>query len=374
MKVVAMASVGFGFIFLALAGNPASVEALSCGDTIPAGSGTVVLSADLNCFMTTGLRVTGPKTTLNMAGHSLSGGGSISNGITLVGSGATLMNGSVVGWVIGVSVAGTGGHQVLNMVADFNNAGFSVESDSNTVAQSSATDNNNTGFDVNGGSNEFDNDTASSNLGRGFQINGDSNVVKVSAAVANSFLPGACLGGFTINGNRNRLWKNTSSGNCGNGFEIESGADLNLFKENVAVGNESKKTTDLLLEAHGFYVVGPEGVFDSNIAIDNRSGDGFRFDTGTALNEVDNNSAIGNIDGITLRGTIFNSLTGNHLYSNSFTGIVVNAGAGSNEIDGNYALSNIAFDLLDLNVNPSCGTNIWSSNIFNPSGVAPCIH
>lgn len=372
MKRAAIASVAFGFLVLAMGGAPATVEALSCGDTIPAGAGTVVLSGDLNC--TAGLKVTGPNTTLNMGGHQLSGSGSSSNGITLIGSGATLMNGAIEGFVIGVSVAGSGGHQVLNIVADFNKAGFGVESDNNTIVQSAASNNNLKGFNVNGGSNEFDSDTARRNLDAGFDVNGDSNVVKLSTAVGNGLFPGSCRGGFVINGNRNRLSKNTSTGNCGDGFEIEFGADLNLFKENVSIGNLSKKTTDLFVPADGFHVVGPEGVFDGNIAIEN-SGAGFDFDTGTALNEAYNNTAITNFDGIALRGTIFNTLTGNHLYSNFDTGIIARVGAVSNEITGNFALNNVLNDLMDLNMSPPCGNNTWSSNIFNPTFMtASCIH
>jgi parallel beta-helix repeat protein len=372
MKTAALISVAFGFVFMAMAGAPMRAEALNCGDTLPAGSGTVVLSADLNCSSTSGVRVTGPNTTLNMAGHRLFGGGSSGNGITLIGSGATLMNGSVDGWVIGVSVAGSGGHQISNMVSDFNSGGFVVESDGNAIVQSAASNNRLNGFNINGASNELDNDTARGNLSSGFQINGDSNVVKFSAAVANSFSPGGCGGGFIINGNRNRLSRNTSSGNCGHGFDIEFGADLNLFKENVASGSEAKKTTDLFLEADGFHVVGPEGLFEGNLAIDNRSGDGFNFDSGTALNEADNNTAIGNSYGISLRNTIFNTLTGNHLYSNSFDGIVIFTGT-SNEITGNFALSNLSADLEDDEVFPC--NNVWSGNTFGTAlSIASCIH
>jgi hypothetical protein len=55
--------------------------------------------------------------------------------------------------------------------------------------------------------------------------------------------------------------------------------------------------------------------------------------------------------------------------------MLVQVGAVSNEISGNVALNNFFNDLSDLNINPPCGNNLWSSNVFNQAfSAASCIH
>lgn len=358
---------------VALASAPASAQVF-CGAVITQNA---VMLSDMLCPSDDpALTVVGPAT-LDMNGHRIFGGHS-NLGILLDGKGATLKNGAVNEFRVGVRVGGSGGHKV-DTVASIENEvhGFQVDSADNRVEHSVASFNRSIGFFVfsfrfpeqevgfaNG--NALSDNVATFNGTWGFRLGGNDGSYQRNVASLNE-------GGFLVEGGNNLLLRNTSQGNGGNGFEV-TGTGHQVY-ENVSVGDD-----DIAFLAPD--ETDPKGKLVGNVAIEGDVG----FQGGTTL--VDN-TTVGNWDGGIAVSTPGATLAGNAAVGIDRIGILVTGGDGevsqnrtlANEVGmvigfspGMTMSSNVAvgndLDLVDLNA--SCTGHAWSKNTFS-TATSACI-
>jgi hypothetical protein len=130
-------------LFGAVVAGPALAGEIRCGDVI---TGAAVLTGDLVCDAANpALILDGGE--LDMAGHQISGCPAYGVGVRLIGRGASLHNGMVLGCGHGVELAGEGGHNVTNVVARGNAGdGFVVASRGNLLLRNLAIGNRGSGF------------------------------------------------------------------------------------------------------------------------------------------------------------------------------------------------------------------------------------
>jgi parallel beta-helix repeat protein len=315
----------------AVAAAPATADAVSCGDVIPAGA-TVLLQADLICDeVETALVVKGPAV-LDLNGFSIrckdtnGNGREVIQGVALEGAGAVLRNGVVRDCRQAVAVRGTGRHQVIGVRALFwASDGFRVDSDRNHLT---------------GNESMF-------NGGLGYAVRGKANVIAGNTATGNRQ-------GFDVE-QRNTIELNVAAGNELTGFFVRSrNAKL---RRNRALGSSI-----------GFQITGRNNLLERNQAESNRTG--FVLTDLSKRNRlVGNEAEDSNISGFIVDG-LGNRLQGSRAEHNGAHGIVIAFGAQRSVVRGSSARFNGAADLSDANAN--CGTNRWRNNSFGSSDQA-CI-
>lgn len=138
--------------------DPAHAAVPACGSTITVDT---VLTADLSCTGD-GLIIGGPNVDLDLAGHTVAGTGSAfgaggsGTGVRLVpvASGATVRNGRVRGFQVGVEVAqGADGAEVGDLAVVDNGTGIALASSGSWIRDSLVV-NNGTAMNLRGSGNE----------------------------------------------------------------------------------------------------------------------------------------------------------------------------------------------------------------------------
>lgn len=233
--------------------TPVCAFGVDCGDVITTDT---TLTADVGpCASDTDpvLTVVGPAT-LNLNGHGVHclAGAQPEIGIALEGGKAKLRNGVVEGCAAAaVSVVGTGGHRIENVVAQRNsNDGFQVFSPRNQLLHNTTSDNHDDGFMVAATGNRLIGNTAFRDA-NGFSVSGEHNAVMRNTAVQcdvglgisgsrhravdNRVVRGGYLG-ITVSGSGHLVSANQAIGNHETG--ISATATATRFFDNVALGNE----------------------------------------------------------------------------------------------------------------------------------------
>ena len=328
-----------GWLLFVIVTGEFSWAALECGDVI-AQNEVVTLTQDLTC--------SGPgapalilesSSTLNLGGHTVDCVNHARSGIIVLGSGATLQQGTVTNCTFGVSLLGAGKHRVkainstqhsfmgfatsqgshgnrLTHSKANRNTMFGIligtDSNENEVSFSQAIDNN-AGFVVaRGNRNTIRNNLAQDNLGNGIFVEGNDNSVVKNKAIANDKIEG--VGGIMVLGSRNRVLKNFSHNTIrGSGILVQGNEMLLLW--NRTTGN---------------------------------------FQNGLHLLLGSENWVLGNLAN-----------------RNQKNGIRLDEGAIDSTILGNLALSNKADDLSDGN--SDCDNNTWRLNRFKTTNQPNCI-
>lgn len=297
----------------------AGAQVVACGGIVGPNQ-KVVLDADLACTAATGgITVVGPAT-LDLGGHRIGCAAETDRpiGVTLIGKGAQLRNGSVIGCKAGVQVSGEGRHRIehVTAAADFE-AGFRVDSDANTLRD-----------DTGGGTTN----------GIDFVVRGNRNLLDGDTTVVDGLAPAPI--GFRIVGSGNRLRGNTSADHRQFGFHLDFASERSVLHANTATGNHSA----------GIQVDGQRTSLTGNMLLANTR------------------------DGILVTAPAVR-LTRNEARDNGAAGIRLAAGVGGAVISHNTALDNDrrdvgASDLADDT--PGCSTNRWRANVFATASEA-CI-
>lgn len=338
--------------------------AVQCGDTIGPNV-TVTLSGSLACDDTLpSLIIVGPAevdmTALSIVCDDANQDQNVPPGVVLIGKGAKVRGGAIVGCSYGVYLSGKGNHTVEHMdVASNRLAGFYVQSSDNTLQENYAAGNE-----------------------TGFQTGEDThhNKLRRNSAVSNQ------IGFYLPRGVKHKLDRNTASANLDSGFWIVGGEEHKLT-ENTAEHNRSgfdidgvkhhlRRNVASFSDSDGFTIFGEEHHLTQNEARDN-IGDGFNIQDNTANITLQRNvsSHSENGDGFKLSGQehqlLHNEATRNWRdgidIQPDATGIVLTR---NNARDNNKASSMTIFDLTDWSFN--CGTNMWKSNTFGTAS-QPCI-
>jgi Right handed beta helix region len=359
---------------LALASVPASAQVF-CGAVVTQNE---VMVTDILCPSDDpAVTVVGPAT-LDMNGHRIFGGHS-NQGVLLDGKGATLKNGAVIEFRVGVHVSGSGGHTVDTVASRDNEAhGFQIDSAGNRVEHSVAYINGGIGFFVfsfrfpesragfaNG--NTLSDDVAVFSGSWGFRLGGNDGSYKRNLASENEG------GGFLVEGTHNSLLHNSSHGNRGNGFEV-SGTEHQLF-ENVSVSDyaiafllpeKTDKKSQLVSNVAISGDVGFQGgtTLMDNASVSNREGG---ISVSTAGAKITGNAVVG-IDRMAIIATGGGSdVSRNRTLAND-VGMVIGFSPGMT-MSSNLAVGN-KLDLVDLNA--FCTGHAWSKNVFSTASSA-CI-
>jgi len=357
---------------------------IGCGATLGPG-GAFVLDSDVGPCGGPDPALTLVSATLDLAGHTVSCSTTDIYGIAVKGRRSRVRNGTVRGCGSGVVLLEQGSHEVNEVIASENSAGFRVGSNQNKLTNSTATDSEFFGFAVGGALNQLSGNTASGSE-IGFWLQGATNSRLTSNTATDNFQGfemfassgGLLIGntassnqsdGFTGDLNANNRWAaNTASSNAA-GFSFEGDTD-DAWIDNTASGNAR----------FGFSFVGFSfGGGASNSLNHNRAnGNGFSGAEGGFGFEESNdtlveNTATSNIGaGFTLFGdTGSDLLADNRALSNSGPGIHLDTGATDNRIHKSRALGNGSFDLEDDNL--GCDANTWGSNTFGVANQG-CIH
>ncbi|WNZ57584.1 NosD domain-containing protein [Microbulbifer sp. MKSA007] len=217
---------------------PGIALAVSCGDII---STAEVLDADIsNCAISPAITIMGPTGSLDLNGFSLSCDGLAGTGILLEGTTAVLINsqassGIITSCDIGVSVEGSGLHNVIGVTTQENGSlGMSVSSSRNIVSGSINDFNFGNGIIVLGDWNSFFEVSATSNGEGGIIISGDNNQVFQSTARNNTF------SGIAIqDANYTNIILNTTSSNNEYGISVSNFGQVgNFVTGNTAESND----------------------------------------------------------------------------------------------------------------------------------------
>lgn len=290
-------------ILLTHAGKVAAVE---CGEVL---TGVERLDKDLICTTEPALTLSGGR--LNLGSHAVICDGTI-KGIVLEGDGAQVLNGTVAGCQLAISVEGAGHHLIANVTAsvqdpvpddDEDAEGLRVSSDGNRLVGNRVLFGGTNAIRVNGVGNLVAGNTVSGSE-RGIRIDGTDNHV-----VGNVI--GGVAEGIEVRGAGNRIGRNQIAGALDQAIELRG------------AGNE---------------VVG-------NLVVD----------------------ALG--DGISVFSND-NLIRDNGAFSNGDDGIIVVKTFGNNRIVNNRALGN-GNDLTDQNVD--CDGNVWADNTFGSADPDGCI-
>lgn len=351
-------------IFALAAVTSAAQAQVSCGATI---TEKVTATADLNCTgFDPGFTINGGSVDLD--GHSVA----VDPGdtaIALVGTGSKLFNGSISlgAGSDGVFLGGGGVHKVEGIAVNGGAHGFHGTSGKNKLKNCSATGSTARGY-------YFTSDNVSISRSSavfcdvGFLMQGDGhklieNVVDGddigstgivisgnSSKLNRNIVHGTDSAGILINGTGNKLVQNAVARTEGTGFSITGNA--NKLTKNFSAENDDE----------GFAVVGNDNKLAKNVAVDNGvfgvsviTGSGNSVNATVANNNGSAGIAIGLSSG--------NSLKSNITMGND-TGVAI-VGSGTNSVSKTTAVGNTTRDLSDDAA--SCGTNVWSKNIFNTS-------
>ena len=352
----------------------ATAEAqINCGATITKDT---VMTSDISCGVyDPAFTVVGPAK-VDMNGYRVLACKAGGTGIRVNGQGATLRNGAVTGCGTGIHVAGSGGHTLVNMVAEANSSqGFLVASNDNTVERSVADYNGANGFlvlSLGGASgNSLVDNVAEYNSADGFNLGGTKGKYNSNISIRNE------MAGFRLVGEDNGMTRNTAAGNESHGFYV-LGSDNRLY-ENVATDGEdsgfviastdsvkNKLTRNIALAqwSQGFSIADGATMSD-NLAVHNEH-EGMSVAGANA--KVTGNVLVGNFqDGLEVFGAN-STVSGNRSLGNDELGIEIGASPGI-AITGNSAIGNDLLDLLDNAV--SCAGHTWSKNVFD-TGVPFC--
>ena len=203
---------GFG-----LTGTAHSIE---CGDTVNLDGKKVVLDTDLNCNgHDPALSIVGPGT-FDMDGHTLNCENGGSHALIVEGEKAKVLNGVVASngsCNECIYATGAGRHTIEGMVArGCDGDGIELDSDRNTVKNSSAV-RNSYGFYTLGDRNTIRDSQAVNNNIHGFDItSGINNTIRDSIAIGNGY------SGFLFANSGHKIQGNTATNNVGGGFEVVS--------------------------------------------------------------------------------------------------------------------------------------------------------
>ena len=221
--------------FLLGASFAGNVDAVSCGEEVILDGKKVVLEADLSCNgFNPVLTIVGPGT-FDMDGHTITCASSASIGVLVDGSRVKLLNGVVVGngnCDDCVRVAGDGRHTIEGIVARGceNDDGFQIDSNRNTIKNSSAVGNEFGFYTANTSeSNTIRDSQAVSNSEDGFHFSGTDHTVRDNSAIINEDI------GFYVLGTGLKLQGNTSINNVSTGirvFEVDTRLQKNRVLDN----------------------------------------------------------------------------------------------------------------------------------------------
>jgi parallel beta-helix repeat protein len=286
---------------------PGPALAVECGETVTGGAR---LDRDLVCTTDPAVTVDGGRLDLNgftvVCDHAPD---QPSVGVLLEGSGARLRDGAVTGCLVGIHVAGEGGHTVRGVTASALNQGVLVESDGNRLLDSHIL--------------RALNDAA-------VQVNGSDNLLRANAVA------GAGDQGFEVNGNDNRIVSNRIGG-------VAEGVQL-MGERNRVLRNHIIGATDRGVDVRGLTEPTGEHVIVGNLIVDG----------------VDGIALLDNSDG--------NRISRNTIYGHDDQGIFV--GTFDNTIQRNRVLLN-RVDLQDNT--PGCDGNLWQGNVFETSVSDDCV-
>ena len=209
-----------GFLSLAALGvlfTPAQATniTLQCGDTVGPGGSFTLMAPVGPC---SGPGITVDSATLDMAHLDVTctGLGGFT-GVTVIGTGAVVKNGTAIGCQIGFDVQGSGHTLKKNFALDNHGTGVKVSGSGNTLVKNIAT------------------------LGDtpiGFHLTGDNNVLKKNAG------GGVSANGFDIESSGNTLKKNSADQNGIHGIIIRNGFAGNTVMKNEATGNTAEDLFD----------------------------------------------------------------------------------------------------------------------------------
>jgi len=234
--------------------TPAEATHLTCGQTLGPG-GTFTLDSSLSGCSDTALVVVSAQ--LNLNGHTVSCASEADTGIRIQGTGSRVTNGTVTRCGFGVYIGGEGEHEVDNVKATDNNAGFLVATGSRNELRSNTATGNDFGFVVQVSNNRLSANTASGQI-TSFNVNGGTgneltdNVARDSVYGFQVGAAGMALtrntatgnrAGFLVVANGSEINNNVASGNL-SGILVLSGAEGNRLRSNAAGGN----TVDLVDE------------------------------------------------------------------------------------------------------------------------------
>ncbi|AWF80426.1 hypothetical protein BTJ40_06155 [Microbulbifer sp. A4B17] len=253
--------VAAGILYAASSGFAYAVD---CGDTITTPE---TLDQDLVCATEPALTIVGPAGSLDMADFTVRCDGA-AIGIQIEGVGAFLSNGVVTFCDIGISVDGTGAHNIQEIRVDGADvAGISINSSFNSINQSGIFKNFGSGIIISGDSNNVTACTLLDNLQNGIELNGDRNLIVANEimrsefngivigdadgnTVAQNTVAMNGIGGANTAGILIQQKVNEQSGNVVVSNDVFSNIDFDLQDNNSApclnswVGNSSTATTD----------------------------------------------------------------------------------------------------------------------------------
>ncbi|WHI49133.1 NosD domain-containing protein [Microbulbifer sp. VAAF005] len=220
--------------------------AVECGDTI---TSRVVLDQDLLCDVTPALTVTGPTGYLDLNGYTLSCDGAtvgiLVNGMSAIVSGGVFKDGFVSNCNTGISVEGSGIHNLLGLNTSGNSSsGIEFVSSNNTLIQSNISDNTGTGIIIAGGSNNLFSNDISRNEITGIQVDGSSSIISSNTVSDN------VLTGIQINNAGSCLISQNTVENNGTEGSNTAGILMELFGQtgNSIVGNTVSGNEDFDLQ------------------------------------------------------------------------------------------------------------------------------
>ncbi len=316
-KAVASSAVLVGATLIPGA-SPASA-APACGSSITTNT---TLTSDLNCSGGEGLTIEADGVTLDLGGHTITGGGTDNGaGVVVAGvSGTTVQNGTITNFDAGVFVLFGSGNTVRRLVIRDNL-----------------------------GAERF------ADLGDGILLRFATNSVVTGNVVRHN-------GGVS-------------------GIRAMSGSNGNMITGNAITQNDVPFPGDdgTITDAGVRLDSGAKNNVVSRNAITGSGLDGISVASGSIGNTIDSNAVSSNgFKGLTAGGPrlgdgIRVSGTGNLVQRNSVTGSAANGiyvDGQPNRFVGNYARRNGAFDLRDVNGPGPCGSDTWSANqagTANPS-------
>ncbi|WP_444927056.1 right-handed parallel beta-helix repeat-containing protein [Microbulbifer sp. TRSA002] len=220
--------------------------AVECGDTI---TSPVILDQDLLCNVTPALTVTGPTGYLDLNGYTLSCDGTtvgiLVDGFAAIISGGVLQDGFVSNCNTGISVEGSGIHNLFGLNTSGNtSSGIEFVSSNNTLTISNISDNAGTGIIIAGGTNNLFSNDISRNEITGIQVDGSSSIISSNTVSDNT------LTGIQINNASSCLISQNTVENNGTQGSNTAGILMELFGQtgNNIVGNTVSGNVDFDLQ------------------------------------------------------------------------------------------------------------------------------
>ncbi|AWF80913.1 hypothetical protein BTJ40_08880 [Microbulbifer sp. A4B17] len=284
---------------------------VSCGDTITTPT---TLDSDLVCTIadefSVALAIEGPSGRLSMGDYSLTcSTNEFGTGIILLGSGARLTGGSVIGCGDAVTLSEDGSHFASDVyITDFGDDGVYVESNNNVVSFM-----------------EIINDGSDSD--EGIDIQGNNNLISAN------YVEGAGDEGIEVAGDFNTVTANEVSFSTFDGIEIDG--DFAVVVNNTSAFNGGS----------GIEVDANNGTISTNTISFN--------DSGIDLDQGDNNA-----------------ITNNSVTDNGTYGIfILDDGPTNNTITNNVSEGH-TYDLFDAFDTDCTGSNTWQNNTFSTSDPA----